>query len=197
MSCVRVPSQLRELQAELQAAAALMQEALGWSSGAPAATADAPDEASTPCCVAGLGAEAKASGRGAAACQPSGRNGTPPQCAAECTMDPGESPRQHGAPLLPQALPGTRLDAAEAGAKPYPEPCNTIARRGVATRKQGLAAGNNARIHPRCLYADAEPDFAALAARFPALRPYVTGAPGGRGRIDFSDSAAAKCATLM
>ena len=131
---------------------------------------------------------------GAAVSQPSDRSGTPPRRAAECTRDPGGNPRQHGAEPLPPALPGTRPDAAEAGAKPCPEPYNTVARRGAATRQQGPAAGNNAKIHPRCRYADAEPDFAALAARFPALRPYVTGAPGGRGRIDFTDSAAAKCA---
>ena len=159
--------QLRELQAELQAAAALTQEALGWASGAPAATADAAHEASTQCRAAGLEAEAQDGSRGAAACRAACRKGASPQRAAQCTPDRGEVPRQHGAPLRSQALPGTRLDAAEAGARPCPKPCNTLARRGAAVRQQGPAAGNNARIHPRSRYADAEPDFAALAARFP------------------------------
>lgn len=186
--------QLRELQAELQAAAALTQEALGWYSGAPAATAGGTREAGAPCCAGASEASPQDSGRGPVVGQPCGGSCALPRRAAECTRDPGGSPRQHGAVLLPPALPGTRPDAAEAGAKPCPEPYSTAARRGAAARLQGHAAGNNAKIHPRCRYADAEPDFAALAARFPALRPYVTGAPGGRGRIDFTDSSAAKCA---
>ena len=189
--------QLRELQAELQAAAALTQEALGWSSGAPAAIADAARESSAPRYAAGLEAEIQDSSRAAAACQPSGHNGTSPQRAAAATPGPDGSPRQHGAVLLPPALPGTRPDACAAGAGPCPGPSKPFPRRGAATRQRGLAAGNNAKIHPRCRYADAEPDFAALAARFPALRPYVTGEPGGRGRIDFTDSAATRCAALL
>jgi 23S rRNA (adenine1618-N6)-methyltransferase len=35
------------------------------------------------------------------------------------------------------------------------------------------ANNNNARIHPRSLYSDSEPDFASLAQEYPSLQPYL------------------------
>ena len=42
-------------------------------------------------------------------------------------------------------------------------------------------------MHPRNLYTQQEPDFAALSTAYPALAPYVTIGASGRGTANFSD----------
>ena len=42
------------------------------------------------------------------------------------------------------------------------------------------------KMHPENIYCSREPDFAALAARFPYLQPHVTLLPNGRGALDFT-----------
>eukprot|EP00891_Asterochloris_glomerata_P009454 jgi/Astpho2/9454/e_gw1.00145.65.1_t len=42
-------------------------------------------------------------------------------------------------------------------------------------------------MHPRNLYAQQEPDFAALSTAYPALGPHVTIGASGRGTVNFSD----------
>lgn len=118
------------------------------------------------------------------------------QCAVDSATQAAVSPEQHGMQLSPPAVPCGRPD--EEGAAPACFAPNSRVLQGKDTgRQRSSAAGNNARIHPRCRYAEREPDFAALAQRFSALRPYVRGAPGGRGKIDFTDSAAARCANAL
>ena len=49
------------------------------------------------------------------------------------------------------------------------------------------AAKGNPGIHPRNIYASEEPNFAALAAQDPKLRPFVVLDANKRGSINFTD----------
>jgi hypothetical protein len=42
------------------------------------------------------------------------------------------------------------------------------------------------KMHPENIYCSHEPDFAALASRFPYLEPHVSLLPDGRGALDFT-----------
>lgn len=184
--------QLLQLKAELDAGVALSEQALACGSAARAV--DGSD--------AGGGSGGSAAGRCAdsavaAGCLAASHAAEPRAGGAAEPGDGGDRAAARGAAgrkrtRAPPALPGSWPDAEAAGAGNGP--C-------AAGRERGAAGGggggtNNARIHPRSRYAEHEPDFAALAARFPALRPFVAGAPCGRGRIDFTDSAAVRCTVV-
>ena len=55
----------------------------------------------------------------------------------------------------------------------------------------------NPGIHPRNVYATEEPNFAALAAKDPKLKPFVSLDDNQRGYIDFTDSDACRSVSLQ
>ena len=61
-------------------------------------------------------------------------------------------------------------------------------------RPEGKASRGNARIHPSSCYAEAEPDFMALANEDPCFARHVRVGSDGRGHIDFRDRTATRCA---
>jgi 23S rRNA (adenine1618-N6)-methyltransferase len=111
------------------------------------------------------------------------------------------------------ALPPGDADGAAAApaigpapAPPPPPPPEALApsRRPRALPYSGSgnasSAPLNARIHPRSLYAAAEPDFAALARHHPPLAPFLrrgaaAAASAARASLDFSDAAACRALT--
>ena len=182
-------SQLLQLKVELEDGVALSEQALACCSVSRAADGTGARAGSS-----GSAAGQCADGAVAAGCPPPSPTAEPRACGAAEPSESGDRAAAHGASgrkraRTPPAVPGSRPDAEAAGAGSGP--CAAGRERGAA--RGGGGGANNARIHPRSRYAEREPDFAALAARFPALRPFVAGAPCGRGRIDFTDSAAVRC----
>ena len=194
--------QLQQLKAELESAVALTQEALAWIPAPHPAPVRAALQYSTADGESSGGPARHASGADSAACSHldcaiehvRAGSSVKAHCAVDSATQDAVIPQQRGMQLSPPAVPCGRPD--EDGAAPACFAPDSKAPQGRDIgRQRSSVAGNNARIHPRCRYAEREPDFAALAQRFPALRPYVRGAPGGRGKIDFTDSAAARCAS--
>lgn len=194
--------QLQQLKVELESAVALTQEALAWSPAPHPAPVRAALQHSTADGKSSGGPARHASGADSAACshldcaieRVRAGSSVEASCAVDSASQAAVSPQQHGMQLLPPAVPCGRPDE-EGAAWAWFAPNSRAPRGRDIGQQRSSVAGNNARINPRCRYAEREPDFAALAQRFPALRPYVRAVPGGRGKIDFMDSAATRCVT--
>ena len=92
-----------------------------------------------------------------------------------------------------QHTAGARGPAEMAGAWRYaPAHQQQHPSAGIKRPAEGAAPGRHSKrqrptMHPRNLYAQHEPDFAALSTVYPALAPYVAVGASGRGAVNFSD----------
>ena len=87
---------------------------------------------------------------------------------------------------------GVRGPAVMAGARHHPPTHQQHPSAGTKRPAEGAGPGRQSKrqrptMHPRNLYAQQEPDFAALSTAYPALAPYVTIGTSGRGAVNFSD----------
>jgi 23S rRNA (adenine1618-N6)-methyltransferase len=112
------------------------------------------------------------------------------EAALEASQDALTGMQAHHSAATGPAPPASP-ERAPAAAGPAPAPAPPHAPRGAA----GLG-GNNARIHPRSVYAAAEPDFAALAREHPSLRPHLLHPRGGGGRPSLDFGSAPACREL-
>ena len=129
--------------------------------------------------IEAMRAEVQGSGAAAAAAH---SNGTDAAAAAHVTE---ETVVSH-APIGPAARPDTATGVEPASGTGTGADADATTAEPSAKRRRLLDArpGNkNAKMHPRSLYAQHEPDFAALAAKYRGLAEFTTMRPDGRSRV--------------